>query len=160
MGYTHYWNLDNWGDEDKAGYEEALPIIRDIVKRHSGTIKLNHDTDKAPRVTKEFIQFNGRGDDGHETFVFSPSEKESMYTFCKTARKPYDQAVCECLLVLNAKCPNLEISSDGFSGYMEDPKLDGTWPEAMDAVTEYGLNYATVIVTERHPYCDLRPIVL
>ena len=47
--------------------------------------------------TTEF-GFNGIGDLSHETFALNVGENE--WNFCKTARKPYDLAVCMILLSL------------------------------------------------------------
>jgi len=159
MGYTHYWNFDEYGEEDKDGYKKALPIVRKIVKKYNKILRAEYDSDEKPEVSKDAIVFNGIGDDGHETFYFSLADKDSGFTFCKTARKPYDIAVCEVLLVLNYFCPGLGIDSDGFSGYLESPELDGTWSEAIENVKEYGVEYLVLVTNERHPYCDMRPMV-
>jgi hypothetical protein len=69
------------------------------------------------------IRFNGWGDNGHETFLITremsdysirdPESGES-FDFCKTARKPYDVAVCLVLLSIARHAPkSFSISSDG-----------------------------------------------
>ena len=63
--------------------------------------------------TDEFFGFNGdasKGED-HETFAFEIGQSKSY--FCKTARKPYDLAVCLCLLTIKFHLKGTEISSDG-----------------------------------------------
>ena len=106
-----------------------------------------------PEITPDRIWFNGRGDEGHESFVIERNRTD--FAFCKTASKAYDQAVCECLLVLQARIPGFSVRSDGFSGYLEDPVLDEAWPAAMAAVKKYGLNYESFVSNERAPYCDM-----
>ena len=164
MGYTHYWKTNNYGAQEKAGFEKALPIVRKILKKYDNIIQKEYDDEKKPVVSKKQIRFNGKGDDGHETFLFVNSDKQGdfynpSFAFCKTARKPYDVAVCEVLLVLNAFCPALSISSDGFSGYLEDPEIDGTWADAVKNVKQYGIEYEVKVVNEREPYCDIEPIL-
>jgi len=165
MGYTHYMRTDNWGKQDELGLEKALPIVRKILKKHKDIVQKEYDDEKRPVVSKKQIRFNGIGDDGHETFMILNTEKQSdfghndNFAFCKTARKPYDIAVCEILLVMNAYCPHLSISSDGFSGYLESPELDGAWPEAIQNVSQYGITYRSEITEKREPYCDIEPIL-
>jgi hypothetical protein len=90
MGYTHYWDItrtfteDEWGRLSKAS---ALLIA-------NSNIPVAFDYDEIglpPMVTDKLIRFNGMGeDDGHETFYFANTPG---WTFCKTARKPYDALV-------------------------------------------------------------------
>jgi len=159
IGYTHYWNSGSCDTEkDKEGYTKALAIIRDIVKRYDKILRWDEDKPrKRAEVNEENVRFNGIGDNGHETFLFKIGEE---FEFCKTARKPYDIAVCECLLVLKAHMPNLEIKSDGFSGYLNDQQnkviLDESWDEAIENVRElYGIHFHAFIENERPPYCDM-----
>lgn len=63
--------------------------------------------------TDEFFGFNGdasKGED-HETFAFEIGQSKSY--FCKTNRKPYDLAVCLCLLTIKFHLKETKISSDG-----------------------------------------------
>jgi len=72
-------------------------------------------------VTKDLVNFNGKGDDSHETFYFkrvedikSHDEGTKIFNFCKTAYKPYDKYVTACLIL--AKCyfkDDILVSSDG-----------------------------------------------
>ena len=89
--------------------EKGLNHLRDILEQKSGQ-KL--------AITDDMIYFNGReeNDQGHEPFhlerkstkesyrtfplkdqdgkMLKDTEKEECFTFCKTARKPYDIVVC------------------------------------------------------------------
>jgi len=164
MGYTHYMNTDNWSRQDELGFEKALPIVRKILKRHKDIVQFECDNAKRPVVSKKQIRFNGIGKDGHETFYIGNKEKQvdlsnGAFSFCKTSRKPYDVVVCEVLLVLNAFCPHLSVSSDGFSGYLQDAQLDGEWLTAMQNVSQYGIVYHVEVTNEREPYCDMEPIL-
>lgn len=93
------------------------------------------DVTKPPAVTPNLIRFNGLQDEGHETFMvtrempkdpsYDPDSKES-FDFCKTARKPYDLAVCLVLLSMSRHAPkSFKVSSDG--------DWDGDWTEARKA---------------------------
>ena len=113
------------------GYEQAnLRVnLRDILEQKSGQ-KL--------AITDDMIWFNGReeNDQCHETFHLERKSTEESYrtqqtsdingkpipfeegeecfTFCKTARKPYDIVVCCCLLIAKHYVGDLiKVSSDG-----------------------------------------------
>ena len=165
MGYTHYTKTDNWDKQDELGWEKAIKIVRKILKKYANVVQFEFDDDKKPVCTKKMIRFNGIGDDGHETFILLNAEHQSnfdynsTFSFCKTARKPYDIVVCEVLLAVNALCPHLSISSDGFSGYLKTKEIDGEWQNAIDNVKEYGINYHVEVTEEREPYCDMEPIL-
>lgn len=157
MGYTHSWDMP--AEVAEENLINAFAAIKMIVKKHKNIIGFEYDQpDKPPMVDiKKGIRFNGMGDDGHETFMILLSDTGSQ--FCKTAEKPYDQAVCECLLVLRACIPEFRVSSDGFSQSLKSQEekitFDGTWDQAIDAVKGYGFFYKGWISNKREPYCDL-----
>ena len=77
---------------------------------------------KKPEVTSKYIRFNGKLEQGHETFFFSriteiqnyQSDKSMAFSFCKTARKEYDKFVTACLIYAKLIFGNdIRISSDG-----------------------------------------------
>ena len=155
MGYTHYWYVPK--AVEKKDWSRAIDCIKDIVKRHGDILAFEYDQPKRKPVVsvKKGIRFNGRGDDGHETFAIFVVD-DVRWDFCKTARKPYDQAVCECLLVLRAMVPGFRVSSDGFCGRLEDGAVpSAAWPVAIEAVKVYGLHYTAFVYNERAPYCDI-----
>lgn len=159
MGYTSYYSVSNWTSKDTEGYEKALPILKKIAEKYMSIIQYECDDDREPQVDYRGIHLNGRGEDGHETFAFKI--REVSREFCKTARKPYDLPVCEMLLVLKAHLPNFELSSDGFSGYAAEPKIDGFWGAAIENVKEYGIHYQTKIESQgkdREQYVNITPI--
>lgn len=137
MGYTHYWELPKkLTEEDREGMELAVPIVRKILERHANLVCFEaNQPDDDPEVSKDRIRFNGKGDDGHETFLFN--FRESTSDFCKTNRRPYDIVICEVLLVLNALIPNLSIRSDGW----EEGFIEMEWRKAMGEVMFYGICY-------------------
>lgn len=68
------------------------------------------------------VQFNGIGAEGHETFFVTRIRTERMeweldrdevFAFCKTARKPYDMAAMLCLLVMARHSDSIRLESDG-----------------------------------------------
>jgi hypothetical protein len=107
MGYTNYW--ENKGDFDQRNWDDAVMEINEIFRRHRDIIQYEDDNDMKPLACRREIRFNGKGEDGHETFYVSP---ENGFGFCKTARKPYDIAVKEVLIALSHFC-NFDVSSDG-----------------------------------------------
>lgn len=147
MGYTHYWDLDpTKTKENQAGLDKALPAIRDIVQRHRSIVcKEKDEPTKKPTTTRKLIKFNGREDEGAETFFFTLDEDGG---FCKTYAREYDIAVCEILLVLAAHIPSMEIRSDGFYGCTHDERagkftLDVSWDDARENVRMYGVKVFT-----------------
>jgi hypothetical protein len=116
MGYTHYWQHGCLSDAVRKGWEAAMPAIRDILHRHKEILRLEYDKPSLRPLLDQLnflIKFNGKGEDGHETFVVDLSRPD--HAFCKTARKPYDLPVCEVLLVLLWNIPGFSVGSDGSS---------------------------------------------
>lgn len=69
------------------------------------------DVDSKPVFNKDYIAFNGVGDDAHETA--SVTKEASKFEFCKTARKPYDSVVVEFYKLIRKHAPSTELNSDG-----------------------------------------------
>ena len=96
MGYTNYWTqTSNFTDKEwlkvLGEFDYMLDILENIV------IETKYiDRDK-------YIAFNGIGKDDldHETFVINRYKKDNEFTFCKTARKPYDIAVWHMLYFIH-----------------------------------------------------------
>mgnify|MGYP006185266485 CR=1 FL=1 len=133
MGYTHYWYKNYEADADtfEGKYAELLPIVKQIVQ--FGSVELEGN------VSPEYIHLNGREDDGHETFVWlrgknvggmgllmdmkkfqeedepAPKFSKGVFSFCKTARKPYDTIVVAILCAIQDIYGDelVKISSDG-----------------------------------------------
>ena len=111
MGYTNYWHQhDDITDTNwqlvKVEYDYIKEVFNGIIDDET------HQDDE--------ICFNGKGDDGHETFVFNKnvnhkkeySGQDTSFNFCKTRMKPYDLAVWHLLCFINRICPAVSISRD------------------------------------------------
>lgn len=155
MGYTHYiyrkrdFTLKQW---EKICLE-TLEIIVKHCDRNKIVLAREYDSPAEaqpslwggpkmlptpPEVTPDVIRFNGWKDEGHETFLitrkrpenppYDPDAEES-FDFCKTARKPYDLAVCLVLISMKRHATgNVRIGSDG--------EWDGEWLEARKVYRE------------------------
>ena len=109
MGYTHYWKQDQ-----KVSNKKFDCFINDFKKLTVGSqiLQREYDNNDPISIGDDFIAFNGIGDDGHETMLYENGGSE--FTFCKTARKPYDDYVVASLLLLkNHFTDDIHISSDG-----------------------------------------------
>jgi hypothetical protein len=110
MGYTHYWNIPRLPSDrrwnrfvDEARQILAYPSIAPLVC-------LEFDQpDTPPLVSASEVRFNGKGEDGYETLLIG---RKAGFAFCKTARKPYDLAVC-CVLLAAERCLLARVTSDG-----------------------------------------------
>lgn len=122
MGYTHYWtqtksfNVDDW--------TELSDDIREILNYAENMLGVPladgmGDAGTRPTFNDKQIQFNGVGDDSHETFTIERKRCKQWDggtlggDFTKTARKPYDVAVTACLCYLASVAKTHSVSSDG-----------------------------------------------
>lgn len=129
MGYTHYWKLktlpENFQEQSLKVVTEVQTLI-ETMSSNSETAGGHYNEERIilrggdgtgkPEITKDYICFNGdrKKHLDYETFYFEFEEKKPLaFAFCKTARKPYDQAVCLCLLSLANHIKGFEFSSDG-----------------------------------------------
>jgi hypothetical protein len=142
MGYTHYWYQSKTGQRPLK--PTTLKDIKSIISRYRSILCYEYtQPNKAPVVNSSMIRFNGKGDDGHETFVFEPYAKnpswsagdKKVFSFCKTARKPYDLPVCCILIAIKADLDKeIEVSSDGINrGEVEE-----NWPKAAEIMRGMG----------------------
>jgi hypothetical protein len=121
MGYTHYFQQSKSVSDEQWEKitTDANKIISTVKQQH---ISLISDDDNGIMVNEKRINLNGVGSDSHETFYLP--KHDTSFQFCKTARKPYDLAVCAILLVAHEHAPGAyDISSDG---------EDEDWAEAMN----------------------------
>ena len=155
MGYTHYWELNkNSKIKDLSG---CLENIKKVVLQF-GDVQFEEDNDKLPLITKNLIRFNGIGEDGHETFYFEfpPQRKINdwnkynsennnfIFYFCKTAIKPYDEAVTRCLLILKEYLKeDMKLSSDGDFSNQEE------WGQAIKEVQNMGIDIIPHIIIQK-----------
>jgi hypothetical protein len=115
MGYTHYWDSAQFKQEsfERLG-ESTKSVITLAVAQGIMVDREYDDADTPPLIDSDKIVFNGRGEEGHETFRL---EREvSGFNFCKTAYKPYDAVVVAVLILAHYYNPDFYWSSDGDSG--------------------------------------------
>ena len=115
MGYTNYFTQQREiTDKEWSLIENATKEVLILCDQRG--INLAYDFDypkRPPYVSGTEIRFNGVGDEGHETFHIDRLGDKS-FNFCKTARKPYDEAVVAVLSILHHYAPGgWDIGSDG-----------------------------------------------
>lgn len=124
MGYTqYYYQKKNLTQKQWEKVCMETFSILDYCSKNNIELAYEYDeSEQPPKVDNEMIRFNGVGNEGHETFIMFKKKPESSWNkeskdyfyFCKTARKPYDLAVCLVLLSLAQNAPKaVELSSDG-----------------------------------------------
>jgi hypothetical protein len=114
MGYTHYWtqtrDLEDW-DTVRDDVRAILKYAQDFAGIPLADGHGNQGS--KPEVTDDKIWFNGVGpDDDHETMAID-RVGTADFTFCKTARKPYDPVVVACLCYLSTVALTHKVTSDG-----------------------------------------------
>lgn len=160
IGYTHYWNLKV--DTKVKSLIPILSEIKKVLEPYKKILQYDYKNGKPIVITQTMIRFNGIGDDGHETFCFKLGDEEFRdgfsFSFCKTARKPYDIAVCKVLLLLKSLFKDdLKISSDGFVS--DDSGFDSSWNQSFEDLIEkgYSIDY-TVSHTDGQLFYDCQLI--
>lgn len=137
MGYTHYFRRPReLPPEGFRRFVRDVGMLLQNLPPQTGTAGGAYNGqplrvrgpwgEGEPVLTDEEVAFNGdaAGDLDHETFaverVYRPEPWETpdllgrFFSFCKTARKPYDLAVTASLLLLQAHFgPSVAVSSDG-----------------------------------------------
>lgn len=124
MGYTHYFSQSRSFSKDE--WNRVKDGLRKIVCQCIGEgidLQFEYDDERELEISDTMIRFNGVDDMGHETFIVCKDvpkhqawedHTKPVFQFCKTARKPYDLAVCLSLLWIQSVAPNvLQIASDG-----------------------------------------------
>ena len=132
MGYTHYWTSKDFTQKqwDKFKFVcdkllNNLPKKTNIAGGSSSDLPLiiNRNSKDEFEFSNKCICFNGdtphqlklnHYDLSHETFLIENVNDGGIndWSFCKTARKPYDLLVCACLIAAH-KYLGFEIKSDG-----------------------------------------------
>jgi hypothetical protein len=161
MGFTHYWtrtlpvNPEKWAELNRITTE----IVR-LVEGKKTTTAGGYYSDKPVKLARrkgkntfagdiftnnaEKIAFNGIGELSHETFYLPGPESNDAdaWSFCKTARKPYDVVVVAVLTAANS-LGILTWSSDGDpADHVDGIKLYteakyGKAPEIVKPSTDY-----------------------
>ena len=126
MGYTHYFPHTKVSDKTWNMMLNDINVIMNHIPIHSHSsgdyypdvpLKIVNgigEVGTKPIVNVEMIFFNGEEPDyDHETFELL-KEGSNGFTFCKTARKPYDLIVQTCLLIYKYHSPDtIKLGSDG-----------------------------------------------
>tara|TARA_A100001201_G_scaffold135376_1_gene123613 strand:+ start:1741 stop:2337 length:597 start_codon:yes stop_codon:yes gene_type:complete len=122
MGYTHYWYTRKEIPTDK--WKAFTDDCKELLDSDAAEGIVWSKEDKIfPYITDEYCNFNGIGDNGHETFAMcrygglKQSDGES-FDFCKTAHKPYDKYVVDVLIL-----------AEKHFGDLIRVKSDGHWPD-------------------------------
>lgn len=112
MGYTHYFRSQGISESAwKKIVEKTKQIFQDGRVRDFLCEEFNKPS-FPPIANGQMIRFNGKNEEGHETFVVTP--EAFGFNFCKTAQKDYDAAVVAVLIAVKAHSPaTIQISSDG-----------------------------------------------
>jgi hypothetical protein len=127
MGYTNYTNQSkDFTDKEWASITtdvrklyENLPAVtpdKGIPGAGGEVLKIDDQEGNPPVADDKAIFFNGAGfpDADHETFELTKRKCRDGFSFCKTARKPYDLAAQACMLIAFYHAPQaIKISSDG-----------------------------------------------
>lgn len=123
MGYTHYCTQKSKLAQNK--FNEFSRLVEKLLNTEDARdiLAYEHDViDRPAEITNQLVCFNGKGEDGHETFIFSRiteiedyhEDKKRAFGFCKTARKPYDKYVVAVLILAKLIFgKDVTISSDG-----------------------------------------------
>ena len=104
-----------------------------MIDRHNQELPIDWEYDEPnqpPQVDGEVVRFNGRDEDGHETFMIERTG--TSWEFCKTARKPYDVYVVACLILLHHYNPEFVWSSDGEGEGAEVFQVSYMWAKEVE----------------------------
>ncbi|CAI7571440.1 unnamed protein product [Penicillium discolor] len=144
MGYTHYYAILGWDTPEwQKAWTQLIQDVPNIIKE--ARVPLSGPTEDEDEITpvvmdsEKGINLNGVTRNAHETFILC---KPGEWTFCKTARKPYDVVVTSILLRIWMLAPkNLDLGSDGgYEDWADARDLCATlWPgEPTDTMWEQG----------------------
>lgn len=148
MGYTHYFKQNKpVSDEQWNAFEKDAKVVLEHIQKNLGIVLTSNDSNGVI-INSQRVNLNGDDscDLDHETFYLEKDYRD--FNFCKTARKPYDLAVCSLLLLAHEHMPNHhDIRSDGsFEEWQEAMELNAKLlgrayklPEGVDSSEEIRL---------------------
>ena len=145
MGYTHYFKFTKFITKEQM--EEVAKNVKDVF----GTFPMVTKRLKGPYgkgepiITDKYrpISFNGDAEKNEDYESFVVKAEDLGFHFCKTARRPYDLAVCLCLIILKDNFgDSFKFCSDGvFLNYKgEDGKIipaEKNWMKARSLYNKY-----------------------
>lgn len=129
MGYTHYWYI---ADEiSRDNWYKFLGDFHKILPNFESTLETQGD--QKLKTINGMVLLNGIGELSHEKFClervtdttgFTQRDDDGLiFKFCKTARKPYDIAVCSALIIAKKHFgESIVISSDGQNEEWQEAK--------------------------------------
>lgn len=109
MGYTHYWTPVPLA---KGEIKKVVKDLKAVIK--ATDVPLADGMGEIPagwQIDDTHVNFNGYGSEAHETFHIAWDA--TAWSFCKTARKPYDKVVVACLMIIDKHVAAFSWSSDG-----------------------------------------------
>ncbi len=137
MGYTHYWFERPTVIVNYDAVCKDIDKIHDYCKEQGITLlgwnsTLNRYTAEAPLYDADEIAISAPEDEVCESFCMTriATDTDEYFLFCKTARLPYDLAVCLILLRMQAICSGFQFDSDG------DFDTEPEWTRAKAAYAE------------------------
>ncbi|MFA6234293.1 MAG: DUF2958 domain-containing protein [Bacteroidota bacterium] len=140
-GYTHHWRMTR--DFTPQEWSKIVQTAKQIVSKAMSEVVIRGPLGTGnPGFTSQAIALNGddEGDLSHETFYLTKKQKE--FSFCKTARKPYDAVVVSILAAAKNIAPDaIELSSDGgdsvfkrvYGSLTETDEKEGRFEEGVPA---------------------------
>lgn len=130
MGFTHYFEKTE--KLNQSTWNVAIEDVRKVLEVRKDLICREYDSPDVPyECDSEHIRFNGKGDEGHETFLVKRDTSDYNWNFCKTARKPYNEVVEACLTILaHYFKDDFKVSSDG----EWNEWLEGAWEDTGSGV--------------------------
>lgn len=96
MGYTNYWHC---AKKCKEFDPHFLEVVNKIIEKSNVPLEGDSEPKSKPIISPTMIIFNGAEPDDYETFVLEANTEYDEFSFCKTARRPYD-VVCKAVLLL------------------------------------------------------------
>ena len=136
MGYTNYFEGN--GKVADEVQKKAFDTIIKLCMDHKDILAGGHG-DGEPELTQECICINGKDEESHEIFLVQKELVE--YSFCKTARLPYDLVVMASLIILKYYYGDaIKIDSDGIDfepEHSEDIEFDDEVVEAIEEAKKY-----------------------
>ena len=147
MGYTHYFDFKRNPADIENGdkkFKEAVDLFKEKLAKLPPVKLCGGRGTGEPVMTDKLLCFNGDADkeEEYETMRISYENEDAGFNFCKTARRPYDAAVCLALLCFKEVFgDDFTYASDGYSPQSQcvidgEEELEEGWKPAFDAMQD------------------------
>ena len=112
MGYSIYFKQVGKAP-DSNQWRRIVNCAKEVFRENKEILCAESDCPKdEPIANHLMICFNGKKNEGHETFLLKPDMVG--FNFCKTAEKPYTKAVVDVLKAVKVIAPDwLRVADDG-----------------------------------------------